>query len=259
MLACIYCRGVTSGREPPDHPVPKALGTAPYSLPPGAVCIVCNTYLGDLDRNLCNHHHLAAMIVFGGLKGSKGRVRQIVHPDFSFDVRTQHAKFLVTPRVSVEQGPGRLAFTHPGYTDFDEWKFSRGLHRMALGVLGLAYGPEITLAERFEEVRAYIRCPTGRHIRPYYQRITDKRYGNRTLPRALMQYGYHFIFELNTMPALAYLNLFVDEFLVALDSSLTCVAPEEASAFAASADVPKETLSRRPWGLLPFARMAGSQ
>lgn len=199
------------------------------------------------------------MIVFGGLKGSKGRVRQIVHPDFSFDVRTQHVKFLVTPRVSVEQGPGRLAFSHPGFTDFDEWKFSRGLHRMALGVLALAYGPEIALAQRYDEVRTYIRCPTGRRVRPYYQRITDRRYGNRTLPRALTQYGYYFIFELETAMALAYLNLFVDEFVVALDGSLTRVPPEDASALAASADLPRETLSRRPWGLLPFARAAGPQ
>jgi hypothetical protein len=46
-----------------------------------------------------------------------------------------------------------------------------------------------------------------------------------------------------------YLNLFVDEFVVALAGSLTSVSPDEVSDLASSSEIPKHRLSQRPWVL----------
>lgn len=255
MPTCIYCRAITSGDEPPDHPVAQALGNSRYALSPGDVCTPCNSYIADLDHHVCNHHHLATMIVFAGIKGSKGRLRRTIHQDFSFDIRTQSMSITASKRLSVNRQPGHIAMNHPG-SRFDEWKFSRGLHRMALGLAALAYSPETALLERFDEVRAYIRHPVNREVRPYYQRITDRKLGNRSLPRVFAEAKnqYYFAFDVEHQPSLVYMNLFVDEFGVALDGSLSTVSPNEVSYLASTAGIPDENLSRRPWGLLPFAR-----
>src|SRR5947199_8355773 len=88
-LVCIYCRAATTGSEPPDHPCLQALGTRRFPLPRGAVCFWCNQYLKELDYHVCNHHHLATMIVFGGITGQNGRRRQTVYEHFRFDITTQ--------------------------------------------------------------------------------------------------------------------------------------------------------------------------
>jgi hypothetical protein len=258
MPTCIYCRTKTGLNEPIDHPVPQALGVREF-LPKGTVCSGCNSYLSDLDRNFCNHHHIAMMIVFGGLPGTKGRLRKTVTQDFSFDVEKQHIQFFLdSERASFEVKDAHLRITHPGSNDFDEWKFSRALHRMALGLLTLTRGPEESLREAFDLVRAYVRQPSSRSMRPYYQRITDKAYGNRSLRRALEQrQRYHFALDLAVIPALVYINLVVDEFVVALEGDLEVVAEERLDRLALSTGLPLCDLSSRPWALLPFDRRTG--
>ncbi len=255
MPSCIYCRTKTGRNEPIDHPVPQALGVR-ESLPGGTVCSGCNSYLCDLDRNFCNHHHIAMMIVFGGLSGTKARLRKTVTQDLSFDVKKQHIQFFLDPeRASFEVQDGHLRITHASSSDFDEWKFSRALHRMALGLLALTVGPEVSLRETFDLVRAYIRQPSSRSMRPYYQRISDKAYGNRSMRRTLEQRRrYHFALDIAAVPALVYMNFVVDEFAVALQGDLEPGAQERLDRLALSTGLSPCDLSSRPWALLPFDR-----
>ncbi len=238
--------------------MPQALGVR-EPLPKGTVCSRCNIYLSDLDRNFCNHHHIATMIVFGGLPGTKARLRKTVAQDLSFDVKKQHIQlFLDSKRASFEIQVGHLRIIHPGSNDFDEWKFSRALHRMALGLLALTSGSEVSLRETFDLVRAYIRQPSSRSMRPYYQRIIDKTYGNRSLPRALEQRRrYHFALDLAVTPALLYMNLVVDEFVVALQGDLEPGAQERLDRLALSTGLTPCDLSSRLWALLPLERQSG--
>lgn len=112
--ACIYCRAATYGTEPIDHPVAQALGMRRYPLPRGYVCARCNDYVKDLDHHVCNHHHLATMIVVGRLVGSKGRVRRTVHQDFSIDIPTQRITIIASKRVTGEFQGGHLALAVRG-------------------------------------------------------------------------------------------------------------------------------------------------
>src|SRR5881398_221166 len=95
MPDCIYCRAVTTGAERVDHPLLRALGVAAdQGLPPGACCDDgphgpgCNEYLKDLDQHVCNHNHLASMIVLAGPRGHRGRLRREMYPGFQFDIET---------------------------------------------------------------------------------------------------------------------------------------------------------------------------
>lgn len=256
MPICIYCRAGTSGSEPPDHPVLQALGTRHYALPRGDVCVACNGYLGDLDQQVCNHHHLAGLIVVAGIKGSGGRIRKAVHDHFSFDPLIRTVTITPSSRFTAKRAAdGSLTIAHPG-NPFNEPKFSRGLHRMALGLVAFEYGAEIALGQRFDGVRDYIRRPRdGRTVWSYYQRPTDKKWTGSTLARAVGEGLYYFTLDPGGTLALVYLNLFVDEFIVALDGELASVSTDEASAFASSeSTVPKDRLSDRSWALLPRDR-----
>lgn len=242
MPTCIYCRATTDGNESVDHPLPQALGTSDYPLKRGAVCNTCNTYLSELDRNFCDHHHLSAMIVFGQLRGTKDRVRAGVHPEFSFDVSKQHLT-MQGGTGTVEDGT--LVIRHPGNDTFDPWKFSRGLHRVALGLYAMNAGEEAALHRRYDNVRRYVRSPAGRHeYWPYRQRPTDRLLGNRSLPPALAAQGFKLAFASADCATYAYLNLFVSEFVVALDGDLQALSEEHLNQLALVSPQPQ---SIKPW------------
>ena len=252
---CIYCRDATDGTERPDHPALQALGTRRMPLPCGAVCDACNDYVKELDRHVCNHNHIATMILSAGIIGSKGRIRRSLHEDqvFSYDLRTRTVTIRPNRRVSVERQGSRLAFSDPGpgLGNFDPWKFSRGLHRIALGVLAMSSGCDVALEERFDGVRNYIRRPKGRHeMWRYYQRPTDRLRNNGAVARAVAEGWYYFSFDLERTPALAYLNLIVDEFVVALTGSLDTVSPADVTSFVESHRISEDRRSTRPWKLL---------
>lgn len=220
----------------------QALGMSEVPLPRGAVCDSCNSYLGELDRNFCDHHHLAAMIVFGQLPGTKDRLRKQVHPEFSFDAERQH---LVTKGGTGSWENGTLTIRHPGNRTFSAWKFSRGLHRMALGALALLEGEETALQPRYDGVRSYIRAPNGRHeFWPYRQRPSDRLLGNRSFPRALTAQGFKASSAVSDSATFIYLNLFVSEFVVALDSELNQLYDAHLQQLASAAPEPRST---RPW------------
>jgi hypothetical protein len=244
MSNCIYCRAATDGREPEDHPVLQALGTT-RALPRGDVCGACNAYLSDLDHHICNHHHIAGMIAFGQIVGTKKRSRSTVSDGFSFDSREQHLEIRgASGRVNGRAIELQLERTR----DFSEWKFSRGLHRMALGILACEQGPAAALNRRFDATRDYIRRPTGRDVRKYFQRVSNKILGNRSYPLALAARGkYHFLILTSDSDVFVYMNLFVDEFVVALDGNIEHLQPDDLVSIAAQSGLPAQELSDRPW------------
>lgn len=255
MPQCIYCRAFTTGTEGVDHPLPRALGVRDdQGLPPGAVCERrpgqnnCNNYFSNtLDKQVCDQNQLAALIVLGDLPGRHGRRRREIHPDFSLDVGTLEGRVRSS---DVKFSEGRVDITHPG-NPFDFQLFSRGLHRIALGIFGVMWGPDLALDERFDPVRQYIRWPRDRRIRPYYQRMSDRELGNRSLPRWIEQRGrYVSVFASDEAYNLVYINLFVNEFIVALHGDISALPPDE---MARRSELPDMELSRRPWLLLPEA------
>lgn len=180
------------------------------------------------------------MIVFGRLPGTKERLRKQVHPDFSFDADEQH--------LTMKGGTGStenrtLTIRHPGNRTFSAWKFSRGLHRIALGALALIEGPEAALRPRYDGVRRYIRAPKDRReFWPYYQRPTDKLLGNQGFPPALAAQGFKASCAASDAATLIYLNLFVSEFVVALDGDLNQLTDAHLGELASSAPAPSSTL-----------------
>jgi hypothetical protein len=244
-MRCIYCSEQTNGNESEDHPLPQALGTAAYVLPKGAVCDACNAYLGDLDHNLCNHHHLAGLIVFGQLPGTDGRRRKFVAPGLVFDSAKNHLD-LRGGRVTHEAGQFKVR--DPGNERFDQWKFSRGLHRLGLGVYALVSGPTAALEPRYDAIRRYIRQPSSRsEFMAYLQRPSDRILGNRTMPVAVRHQGFKTSFAVCKDATFAYIHLFVSEFIVALAGDVRLLHDGDRQQLAVEAGVPEVGVSKRPW------------
>lgn len=243
MPICIYCRATTTGDEPPDHPIPQALGTHEYALPPGAVCTPCNGYLGaNLDQNLCDHHHLAAFIVLTGARGSRGRTRTAMTPDLELDP--------VQGRLNVRARKGEATFVDntltiqsEGNRQFDGWKFSRGLHRVALGLLAQLQGPDAALDVIYDPVRAYIRSGDRRVFRRYYQRIAGQ-----------LGSTFHMGIARADVATLVYLNFSISEFVVALNGKVNLTGPD-LHRLAVESGAPVAELAPKEW--LVFERATG--
>lgn len=236
-LACIYCRRVTQGDEPEDHPIPQALGTSDYALPRGAVCAACNRYFAsNLDQNLCDHHHLAAFIVLWQILGTGGRQRRAITPDFSID--PTQARITARPRRGeASTVDNTLTIESAGNRQFCPWRFSRGLHRIGLGVLALQAGTKAALNPRYDAAREYVRRPSSRReFWPTYQRIAGG-----VVPRI------HVAFAVNERATYFYVNFVVSEFLVALDGDPTQLSDDERHQIAVMSDAPVAHLRSHQW------------
>jgi hypothetical protein len=236
-LRCVYCGHETQGDEPEDHPIPQALGTSDYALPRGAVCGDCNRYFAsNLDQNLCDHHHLAAFIVLWQILGTGGRHRTAVTPDFSIDPRER--------RITVRPRRGEASIAETGLTiesegnrRFCPWRFSRGLHRIGLGVLAMQAGMDVALDPKYDAVRRYIRKPASR--REFWP--TCQRIAGGLLPRI------HVAFAIGERATYFYVNFVVSEFLVALDGNPTQLSDAERHQIALMSEAPVAHLSNHQW------------
>lgn len=190
------------------------------------------------------------MIVFGQIPGTKNRTRVTVSPDLSFDPVRGH--------LAIKGGEGTINDNGPklrsdGNTRFDNWKFSRGLHRIALGVLALRTGATVALERRYDIARTYVRSPQGRsEFRTYLQRPTDRLLGNHSMPIAIRDQGYKYGFwELDGV-LYFYLHLFVSEFIVSFWGDPKYLSDGNRDWIAASSCPLGTTLSKRDW--LTFER-----
>lgn len=73
---CIWCRRLTTDREPPEHIVPEAIGCPEdFVLRNGEVCASCNHGLGHLDQALVQD--LEVYAAMAGVPSRKGRSSRI--------------------------------------------------------------------------------------------------------------------------------------------------------------------------------------
>jgi hypothetical protein len=255
MPQCIYCPTVTIGNEPPDHPLPEALG-AKEKLPPGAVCRMCNDYLKDLDYALCNHPHLAGMIVGAQMFGKKNRIRTVMSDELEIDMRNQVLR-IKKSKCTIDRTEPNVTHIHIPGPKIDEWKISRALHRSGLGAFALKESVQMALHPMFDDVRKYIRQPANRVIRPFLQRISDQRWSPRTMgPTVGKLGGVHFVAircPWNSF-CVFYFNLIVDEFVVVAAGDFNVLRDRRLfQEFEKSALASGHKISSKPWLLQPGA------
>jgi hypothetical protein len=249
MPSCIYNREPTTGTEPEEHPVPETLGGR-EALPKGAVCEPCNSYVGRLDQMLRTHPHISAFLVLAGVPGKTGKPRRDMaggrEGSAEYDVATGDTRIKTTqPYVSVSGTD--IYIRHPG-SEFDEWQFSRGLHKVGLGMIALRRGVNTALDERFDEVRTYVRRPASRKVfRRHYHRWIST-----TLRRSdINELASTPIAALGTFGGIEtlYLRIGVDEFAIALTGDVTHVAMADVEELAASARAADDGRARTAWAL----------
>lgn len=222
MPTCIYCRATTTEFEPKEHPLPEAFGSNEI-LPDGACCKNCNSYLKELDDVLLKHNHLAGFIAYTEILGKKGKKRKVVSEWVKVESDSE--------RLHIETRKGIGTITENGIQvqipddpKWDDWKFSRALHKVALGMHTWLTSPAETLHERFDETRTYVRAPHSRKIiRPYLQRIVKKQWKLSELRQEFAQNPQttFIIGEVSRDHVVLYMHLWVDEFVVALSGELS--------------------------------------
>lgn len=222
-MKCIYCRGPTTLSESEEHPLPSSLGSTEW-LPAGACCSECNNYLSALDTALVMHPHLRCMIVFGQLRDRKGRTRVDLAPHFEAKVEGGGLHIDVSQATGKLDEDGKLVIQGKADRRWDDWKFSRALHKVGLGLFAHAAGAEAALNPRLDEVRDYIRKPTSRsQVRSYAQRTVRRETSPWELRNQIVndnRYEYHFLACEEQDWLLCYLHLWIDEFFIALGGSL---------------------------------------
>lgn len=184
------------------------------------------------------------MLVFGAIRGSDGRLRRTVHPSLRYYVETQRIE-LFAPTASV--GEDGILAEDPTTPDFDLWKFSRGLHRMALGAMALVHGADRALNSAYDAVRTYVKRPNDRRMRWFLQRINPNTPGHRTFRRLLRRRGRYFIALTDDPTSLVYMNFFTSEFIVALAGDVAGVEPWYADAIARGCGLPPSELPGASW------------
>ncbi len=242
MPTCIYNREPTTGNEPEEHPIPEALGGR-EALPRGAVCAECNAYVSDLDQALRTHTHIAWFLVLAGVPGKGGKVRRQLAwgPEgvAEYDIKTGDLLFAPKPGY-VQATEHSIAITHPASV-FNDWKFSRALHKIALGVRALRQGVEVALDPRFDEVRTYVRRPASRRV----FRSRYHRFGEFAAPTAT---PCDAIAVIGTLEAF-YICIGMDEFVVALAGDVSRLAISDLDALARTARGADDGKARTRWAL----------
>jgi hypothetical protein len=163
-MTCVYCRK-DSGRNPGlAHIFPEALHCNDEVLPRGAVCDVCNEYLGRrLDENLIRYPSIAFAIQFLATPGKKGKPRKRVgaidreipgKPDVLLQTKTE--------RPSISTGPNGVKRAHvllSADPQFRMPRFRRALHHVAFNIVAKLDGPDKMLTANWDLARNYIRFP----------------------------------------------------------------------------------------------------
>jgi hypothetical protein len=221
MTRCIYCCSETSESESIEHPLPESLGSR-LTLPRGACCDGCNRYLSSLDDVFAHHPHIAGTIVFARIPGKKQKRRTAVSPFLGAEYSPGKLHLTVeNTKGETHFDQGGLRLHLPDDPKWDEWKFSRALHKAALGLVGVLKGVELALDQRFDAVRKYIRRPVGRtDWRPYYQRVIRTKTKLSEIQTFMAGGGeYKVGIASGDRPGhtIVYLNLWVDEFVVDLE------------------------------------------
>lgn len=156
-MKCVYCLKEGQPSTGRAHVFPEALKGNAKTLPLGAVCDLCNQYLGKLDRVVAAHPIMALSIQLLGLPGKKGMRDRVGNVD-----RTIHKGAITVPcdePIVVEDSDGSKSyrFTPLIPSTFDMLRFRRGLYHIAFNLVALVEGIDEMYDSRYDNVRRYIR------------------------------------------------------------------------------------------------------
>jgi hypothetical protein len=138
--------------------VPEALAKNELVLPVGAECDRCNSYLGDIDGILAKHPLVSLAAQLLNLPGKRGHARKMI----GTAARRPEAKAIAVPvrarkRVTAEGDVWNTTLlVDPA---FDDYRFRRALHHLALNAVASTRGVDAALDSRFNNVRRYVREP----------------------------------------------------------------------------------------------------
>jgi hypothetical protein len=257
-MRCIYCLEATNGSEPEEHPVPEAVG-GPFVLRRGDACGACNAYNARLDQAFCDQPHIAGMIVATGIQGKKKRVRSVLLDSKSaratIGCRTGDAEVRAASRLVRKGADGGLHISLPAPPAFNDWMFSRALHKIALGMVAHQFGANAALETIYDEVRGYIRKPRNRQVKPYLQRMNDIRtFTRRSLRTRLIEQSFRFHAFLGHFLGLFYINLVLDEFVVSLYGDISFIDEDDLEALVMKTGLSSEHRNTGHWILQPGGR-----
>jgi HNH endonuclease len=160
-MRCIYCLESSDDAKGLAHVIPEGIAANDLTLPRGAVCDSCNTYLGhELDAVMIAHPVLALIIQFLRLPGKDGSVRKRLG-NVASDVHPNAITIPCEMPRRVQGSDGRWESVVEPLVDprFDFRRFRRALHHVAFNALTLRDGMERALENMYDPVRRYIRQP----------------------------------------------------------------------------------------------------
>jgi hypothetical protein len=175
---CIYCLQ-ESTEAPPEHVIPEALGCPEQAiLRKGEVCQACNNGLAHLDVALADSFDLARFFTNQPSKDGKpptiaGRSNvativtngePILHINFGpGDVKLPDGRVLKAPTNKGNSMRGKITLDPDGKATiqgeahaFQNPKFSRAIHKVALGIIAGMLGRQAALAASLNPAREFV-------------------------------------------------------------------------------------------------------
>ena len=164
-MTCLFCRADSTKAAGRAHIFPEALVKNETTLPRGAVCDSCNNYLGrKLDSQILEHPLIPLIIQLAGLPGKRGKVRRRVgHVERAADGTV----YVPINKPDIEKHPEggtKASFELVASQAFDDRRFSRALHHIALCLFCKQFGSPAALNEQLDPVRDYVRRPKDKEF-----------------------------------------------------------------------------------------------
>lgn len=167
-MTCLFCRANSTEAKGVAHVFPEALVRNETTLPRGAVCDACNNYMGrKLDSQILEHPLIPLIVQLAGLPGKGGKTRKkLGHVEREAD-GTVHVPINEPDIKGHPQGGTQTSFDLVAGQAYDDRRFSRALHHIALCIFCKHFGSPAALNARLDPVRSYVRSPGVGEFWPY--------------------------------------------------------------------------------------------
>lgn len=168
-MHCIYCRRDSRNSVSYEHVIPESLGNTEWVLLPGVVCDDCQAYLGTkVEPALFEHPHIAFRRVLLGVKSKKNVVPKKVTKQIDMEMSPTRIDLSLDARKGkVTAGKDYVMVQLVDESRNFDTRFSRALHKIAIGAMGYFKTPEFALDPRFDNARKFVRHPQTNQFRPY--------------------------------------------------------------------------------------------